>query len=139
MRPDRNWIETHHEVVCEIERIRRNEEDKISEEIRYEIDCNGSCVWYDIAIEITDKFLDVNKGREWDGDWCDSVIDFTKAWICRESQQSLFHEMVSVSGINVVTCGNCSHIVLHRSVDTELSCPDCKFTSEPCDFPDLYS
>ena len=125
---DRNWIETHHEVVSAIEDIRRNDEASITIEVSD---------WYDIAIEITDKFQErIKVGLE--DTLVNEVFSFTSAWLCKESQESLFYEMVSVSGINVVTCGNCSHIVLHRIVDTKLSCPDCKYTSEPCDFPDLY-
>jgi len=129
MRPDRNWIETHHEVVCAIENIRRNEEDSI----RIEVDD-----WYKIAVYITDDFQELIR-LGLNDTLINEVNSFTRRWLCKETQEALFQEMVSASGINVVTCGNCGHVVLHRSGDTELSCPDCKFTSEPCDFPDLYS
>ena len=53
-------------------------------------------------------------------------------------QFELFNEMVQKSNINVVTCGNCGSVNLHRLEDTEITCADCGFESEPCDFPDLY-
>ncbi len=129
MRPDRNWIETHHEVVCAVEDLRRNAEDSITIEVDD---------WYKIAVDITDEFQELIR-LGLNDTLINEVSSFTRRWLCKETQEALFHEMVSVSGINVVTCGNCNHIMLHRIVDTELSCPDCKFTSEPCDFPDLYS
>ena len=133
MSMDRNWIETQHEVVSAIEDIRRNDEVSIT------IEVGSFTEWHDVAISITDDFIRKHDVESVEGEaWLNSISSFTRAWLCKESQESLFHEMVSVSGINVVTCGNCSHIVLHRSGDTELSCPDCKYTSEPCDFPDLY-
>jgi hypothetical protein len=41
-------------------------------------------------------------------------------------------------GINIVTCGDCGGVVLHKTSDEDITCPHCNFTSEPCDFPDLY-
>ena len=35
------------------------------------------------------------------------------------------------------TCGNCGTVLLHYIDDEVIICPDCKFESEPCDFPDL--
>ena len=55
-----------------------------------------------------------------------------------EEQKELFFEMVQKSGINIVTCGSCGEVVLHRVNDTEIQCPACGFKSEPCDFPDFY-
>jgi predicted RNA-binding Zn-ribbon protein involved in translation (DUF1610 family) len=59
-------------------------------------------------------------------------------------QIALQEEIQSVAGINIVNCGNCGEILLHRTTniqDTEdIICPYCNFESEPCDFPDfLYS
>ena len=39
---------------------------------------------------------------------------------------------------NIVTCGNCGEIIIHHTSDTEIACHQCKYTSEPCDFPDLF-
>jgi hypothetical protein len=46
-------------------------------------------------------------------------------------------KVVMGGGINLVTCGDCGEVLLHRLRDTEITCPYCNFTSEPCDFPDL--
>ncbi len=54
-----------------------------------------------------------------------------------EKQIDLQKEIVSKTGINIVTCGNCGSTILHRLKDIEIKCPDCDFTSEPCHFPDL--
>jgi predicted RNA-binding Zn-ribbon protein involved in translation (DUF1610 family) len=55
----------------------------------------------------------------------------------RLEQYDLQQEVIKKSGINIVTCGNCGSVVLHRLSDEEIQCPDCGFESEPCDFPDL--
>jgi len=56
----------------------------------------------------------------------------------KETQYDLLEEIIGKAEINIVTCGNCGTVILHRIEQTEISCPDCKFTSEPCDFPDFY-
>ena len=55
----------------------------------------------------------------------------------RLEQYDLQQEVIKKSGINIVTCGSCGSVVLHRLSDEEIQCPDCGFESEPCDFPDL--
>jgi predicted metal-binding protein len=61
-----------------------------------------------------------------------------------KEQFELFNEMVQKSNINVVTCGNCGAIVLHKVVplssneNADIECHDCGFISDPCNFPDLY-
>jgi DNA-directed RNA polymerase subunit RPC12/RpoP len=61
-------------------------------------------------------------------------------------QIDLVEELQSVAGINIVNCGNCGSVLLHRitplAMDTpiedyDITCPYCGFTSEPCDFPDF--
>lgn len=54
-----------------------------------------------------------------------------------ETQLDLQLEIVAKVGINIVTCGNCGTVVLHRIEDEVIICPDCGFDSDPCDFPDL--
>jgi hypothetical protein len=56
-------------------------------------------------------------------------------------QIALQEELQSVSGINIVNCGSCGSVLLHKITESEdIVCPYCNFTSEPCDFPDfLYS
>jgi hypothetical protein len=56
-------------------------------------------------------------------------------------QIALQEEIQSVAGINIVNCGDCGSVLLHKIDESEdIVCPYCGFTSEPCDFPDfLYS
>ena len=53
-------------------------------------------------------------------------------------QYDLAQEVITKSGINIVTCGNCGSVNLHRVDAEEISCVDCGFESEPCEFPDLF-
>lgn len=61
-------------------------------------------------------------------------------------QIELQKEIQSVAGINIVNCGCCGSVLLHRIVplkqdtpleDYDITCPYCDYTSEPCDFPDF--
>ena len=63
-------------------------------------------------------------------------------------QIELQEEIQSLANINIVNCGSCGAVVLHRRVSIEdyqdgvddIVCPYCDYTSEPCDFPDfLYN
>lgn len=55
-------------------------------------------------------------------------------------QIELQEEIQKTSGINIVNCGSCGSILLHRIGEDDIECPYCGFESEPCDFPDfLYS
>lgn len=57
-------------------------------------------------------------------------------------QLQLQDEMRRLTNINIVNCGSCGSVLLHRISDDadDIDCPYCDFTSEPCDFPDfLYS
>lgn len=54
-----------------------------------------------------------------------------------ETQLELLQEIVEKAGINIVTCGNCGNVILHRTPTEEIKCESCEFESEPCDFPDL--
>jgi len=58
-------------------------------------------------------------------------------------QIKLQEEIQSLANINIVNCGNCGAVVLHRreyELDKDIVCPYCDYTSEPCDFPDfLYN
>jgi predicted RNA-binding Zn-ribbon protein involved in translation (DUF1610 family) len=75
--------------------------------------------------------------------------EFTDKWVTlglpctkirvkpRETQLDLQIEVAKKTGINIVTCGDCGSTLLHRIADETITCPDCGFSSEPCDFPDL--
>jgi len=54
----------------------------------------------------------------------------------RPTQKELM-QLVLDTGVNLVTCGNCGDVLLHQRNNTEITCPHCQYTSEPCDFPDL--
>lgn len=59
-------------------------------------------------------------------------------------QIELQEKVQGLANVNIVNCGNCGSIVLHErvpiEVDSDINCPYCDFTSDPCDFPDfLYS
>lgn len=59
--------------------------------------------------------------------------------MCKENNQlTLMNAIRGIVGINIVTCGNCSSVILHRNSAEEVECYDCGFKSEPCDFPDLF-
>ena len=64
------------------------------------------------------------------------IVRVVKPMKKADTQLELQKEMID-AGINIVTCGNCGRVVLHRTEAIEITCPDCKLTSEPCDFPDL--
>lgn len=53
------------------------------------------------------------------------------------TQLELKNEILEATNINIVTCGNCGNVVLHKLNATEIECTNCGYKSEPCDFPDL--
>lgn len=53
-------------------------------------------------------------------------------------QQELMDEIRKLANINIVTCGSCGSVLLHRRDDEEVECPYCELKSDPCDFPDYY-
>jgi hypothetical protein len=70
----RDWVETHHEMVCTIHAMIDNKTipKKLSDIIGM-VDFAGL---YDLGIELTTDFCNTYKDREWDGDWIDTIIDF---------------------------------------------------------------
>ena len=52
------------------------------------------------------------------------------------NQYDLQQEVVSKANINIVTCGNCGTVLLHRLELEEVECDICDFVSDPADFPD---
>lgn len=53
-------------------------------------------------------------------------------------QSELKQEIINRTNINIVTCGNCGSVVLHKIPCKEITCHGCGFSSDPCDFPDLF-
>lgn len=53
-------------------------------------------------------------------------------------QYELSQEIIDKSNINIVTCGNCGDVNLHRLGEEEITCAGCGFEGDPCEFPDLF-
>ena len=45
---------------------------------------------------------------------------------------------IQAKGHNVVTCGDCGHVLLHDTGQEELTCPYCGFEDDISSFPDLF-
>lgn len=54
-----------------------------------------------------------------------------------DAQVLMAERIVNELGINLVTCGDCGHVLLTDNSD-DIECPHCGFKSESCDFPDLF-
>jgi hypothetical protein len=68
----------------------------------------------------------------------DLGFNLPKHYLERERQTNILRQ-IQVAGFNVMTCGNCGATVLGLSLEEECTCPGCLYTSDPCDFPDLYT
>lgn len=68
-----NWIETHHEIVKEVERIRNLDED---EQPLIILNLDGIGGAWALAENLTDKFEQEHKGVEWDGEWFNAIDEF---------------------------------------------------------------
>jgi len=42
------------------------------------------------------------------------------------------------ANVNLVNCGNCGSVLLHKVGVDDIECPFCEFISDPCDFPDYF-
>ncbi len=71
----REWAETHHEIVCTIHALIDN--DTMPSRLEKILDTEGFGGLYDLGIELTNEFANTYKDREWDGDWIDTIIEFT--------------------------------------------------------------
>lgn len=72
----RDWAETHHEIVCTIHAFINN--DIIPPKLETILDKEGFGGLYDLGIELTNEFANTYENRVWDGDWVDTIIQFTK-------------------------------------------------------------
>ena len=74
---------------------------------------------------------------------CSVIIKTTKV-MCKtkrelvQEQLDLMDEIRAKANINIVTCGHCGCVFLHKLDELELTCFDCKKSGEPCDHPDLF-
>ena len=53
------------------------------------------------------------------------------------TQHDLQQEILTATGMNLVTCGNCGVTIIHTKNQEVIVCSDCGTIGEPCDFPDL--
>ena len=71
----RDWAETHHEIVCTIHALITN--DTMPVKLLDIIDAEGMGGLYDLGIDLTNEFCNTYENRIWDGDWVDTIIEFT--------------------------------------------------------------
>jgi predicted RNA-binding Zn-ribbon protein involved in translation (DUF1610 family) len=74
----------------------------------------------------------------------DDLVDIIENEETRQSvgqeQYKLAQEVYNKAMVNIVTCGNCGDVMLHRTQqEGDLTCPSCGFESDPSDFPDLFT
>lgn len=72
----RDWAETHHEIVCTIHAFINN--DIMPNKLLDIVDKDGIGGLYDLGINLTNKFCNIYENHVWDGDWVDTIIQFTK-------------------------------------------------------------
>lgn len=72
----RDWAETHHEIVCTIHAFINN--DIMPNKLLDIVDKDGVGGLYDLGINLTNKFCNIYENHVWDGDWVDTIIQFTK-------------------------------------------------------------
>ena len=72
----REWAETHHEIVCTIHAFIDN--DIMPNKLLDILDREGRGGLYDLSIDLTNEFANTYENRVWDGDWVDTIIQFTK-------------------------------------------------------------
>ena len=67
-----SWQETHFEVVSFI-----NDPDNTNSPIIQEVyEENGTGGMYELAEDLTDEFEELNKDKNWDGDFFDEIYSF---------------------------------------------------------------
>lgn len=69
-----NWAETHHEIVSAVTKIMLADRLPIVlEEIQLKQGTGGI---YEFCIDLADEFEELNRGREWDGEFFDEIEVF---------------------------------------------------------------
>jgi hypothetical protein len=71
----RDWAETHHEIVCTIHALIDN--DTMPSKLEKILDTEGFAGLYALGIDLTHEFCNIYENKEWDGDWIDTIIEFT--------------------------------------------------------------
>lgn len=69
-----SWHETHFDIVSRISLILDN--DLPSEIVHLTQEHKGRGGLYQLACELADEFEELHFGREWDGDYVDTIEDF---------------------------------------------------------------
>lgn len=75
----RNWQETFYEIVDRITVLRMRDDSGQPKLIQQVQSQEGSCGFYDLAINWTNEFEAKNALTEWDGEFYDEVTDFINA------------------------------------------------------------
>lgn len=71
-----SWAETHHEIVSTVTEIMLKDQLPITlEEVQLE---QGTCGIYEFCIDLADEFEELNRDREWDGEFFDEIEEFIK-------------------------------------------------------------
>lgn len=107
----------------------------------------GEVFAYDPQIHTIRVLLNASSGYE-------RFVEVTKAYyeflvkkkkpqhVLLTEQVTLMEEIKTKAGINIVTCGHCGTVILHRQSDTTIECysAECKDNEEKdvCDCPDLF-
>jgi len=78
---DNDYLETYFEVVREITQVLDSEDvnnDESENRIILEQRSKGIGRMYELAEEWTNEFQTIHKGREWDGEWFDTLEEFLR-------------------------------------------------------------
>lgn len=67
-----------------------------------------------------------------------ACVEFIKWYNDQQSNDNLASTIYNTLGINIVTCGDCGAVNLHKAGLEEITCEYCNNTSDICDFPDLF-
>lgn len=98
--------------------------------ILYPDDSESKIYGFAQVVEALDNGLDI--GIEV-GFVHDSLLPYNSG----SSQISLQKEVINKANINIVTCGNCGDVTLHRLPAERVHCSSCDHGGDICDFPDL--
>lgn len=69
------YLETHYEVVSALEQAKSLSFDSNNNLIRY-YDNHGMGGMWELAKSITDDFETLYRGKEWDGEWLETLEDY---------------------------------------------------------------
>jgi hypothetical protein len=89
-----NWVETHHNVVVEIERMIDTGNDTLWPKKLADVQANGGQggVW-ELCEQITHAFERKNRGRDLVGEYFEELHDFINAYLNEESEQEVTEEL----------------------------------------------